>query len=274
VQHKEKKIGLALGSGAARGLAHIGVLAVLEKEGIHIDMIAGTSMGAFVGALYAQGKNASELEKVAEYWGSKRLSLLADPALSKTCLVRGRKIDDMLKTILGDKEFDDLVIPFTCIAADIWTGEEVAIQDGLVWKGVKASGTVPVILKASKREGRYLVDGAIANPLPVSILKEMGADFVIAVNTTPGIQDRLRGNGINRKEIKAREPNIINVIMQLVHIINYRGLQSSLAEADIVIEPQVVHIGWGDFHRAHECIIQGRLAAQASIPEIRRTIIA
>jgi NTE family protein len=89
------------------------------------------------------------------------------------------------------------------------------------------------------------------------------------VNTTPGVQERLHGDGTNKKEIKAKEPNILNVTMQMVHIINYRGLKSTLFEADVVIEPQVTHIGWEDFHRAQECILQGELAAQAAIPEIK-----
>ena len=272
LRSKGGKIGLALGSGAARGLAQIGVLKVLEKEGIHIDMIAGTSMGSLVGALYAQGKDASELEKVAVYWGSKRFSLLADPALPKTGLIRGRKIEDMLRSTIGDIEFGDLDIPLACVAADIWTGEEVVIKQGLVREGVRASGSVPVILKAIGREGRYLVDGGLVNPVPVSVLKGMGADFIIAVNVTPSVQERLHGDGTNKKEIKAKEPNIFNVIMQLIHIINYRGVKSSPVEADAIIEPQVTHIGWGDFHRAQECILQGELAAQASILEIKRKL--
>ena len=263
---------MALGSGAARGLAQIGVLKVLEKEGIHTDMIAGTSMGSLVGALYALGKDASELEKLAVYWGSKRFSLLADPVLPKTGLVRGRKIEDMLRATIGDIDFGDLDIPLACIATDIETGDEVVIRHGLVWKGVRASGSVPVILKTIKQEGRYLVDGALANPVPVGVLKEMGADFTIAVNITPSVQERLRGGGTNRKEIETKEPNILNVIMQLIHIINYRGLKSSLVEADVVVEPQVTHISWGDFHRAQECILQGELAAQAVIPEIKRKL--
>jgi NTE family protein len=269
---KGRKIGLALGTGAARGLAQIGVLAILEKEGIHIDMIAGTSMGSLVGAVYAQGKDASELEKLALYWGSKRVSLLADPTLPKIGLVRGRKIEDMLRATIGDIEFADLDIPLACVATDIETGDEVVIKQGLVWKGVRASGSIPVILKAVKREGRYLVDGGFVNPLPVNVLKEMGADFTIAVNTTPGVQERLHRGGTNGKEIKAKEPNILHVIMQMVHIINYRGLKSSVVEADVIIEPRVTHIGWGDFHRAPECILQGELAAQVSIPEIKRKL--
>ena len=270
MQRKERKIGLALGSGAARGLVHIGVLKVLEKEDIHIDMIAGTSMGPLVGALYAQVKDASELEKAAVYWGSKRFSLLADPALSKTGLVQGRKIDDMLRTIIGDIEFDDLDIPFTCVAADIWTGDEVVIKEGSVVEGIRASISIPVLFALAKLQGRYLVDGGLINPVPVSVLKEMGADFTIAVNVTPDVQGRLPV--ASEEEVKLKEPNIFNVIMQMVHIVGYRGVKSSLVEANVIIEPQVTHIGWGDFHRAQECILQGELAAQTAIPEIKRKL--
>jgi len=272
LRRKGGKIGLALGSGAARGVAHIGVLKVLEREGIHVDMVAGTSMGSLVGALYAMGKDAGELEEMAVYWGSKRFLLLADPALPRTGLVRGRKIEDMLKTTIGDIEFSDLVVPFACVAADIETGDEVVIKQGLVRRGVRASSSVPVILKAVKWGGRYLVDGALTNPVPVNVLKEMGADFIIAVNTTPGVQERLREAEARGKEMKAKEPNILNIVMQMIHIIGYRGLKSSLAGADVVIEPRVTYIGWGDFHRAHECILEGKLAAQASLPEIRRKL--
>jgi len=268
LQRKERKIGLALGSGAARGLAQIGVLAILEKEGIHIDMIAGTSMGSLVGALYAQGKDASELEKVAVYWGSKRFSLLADPALPKTGLVRGRKIDDMLRTIIGDIAFGDLDIPFACVAADIWTGDEVVIKEGSVVEGIRASISIPALFAVAKLQGRYLVDSGLVNPVPVNVLKEMGADFTIAVNVTPDVQERLPV--ASKEEVKLKEPNIFNVIMQMVHIVGYRGLKSSLFEADVVIEPRVTHIGWWDFHRAQECILQGELVAQAAVPEIKK----
>ena len=266
----KRKVGLALSSGAARGLAQIGVLKVLEREGIHIDMIAGTSMGSLVGALYAQGKDASELEKVAVYWGSKRFSLLADLALPKTSLVGGRKIDNMLKTIIGDIEFGDLKIPFACVATDIETGEEVVIKQGLVREGVRASGSIPVILTAVKRRGRYLVDGALVNPVPVSILREMGADFIIAVNVTPLVSERI--HRLSEEGLEAKEPNIFTVIMQIIHIIGYQAVKSSLVGADVIIEPQVTHIGWFDFHRAPECILQGELAVQDSIPKIKKQL--
>ena len=270
MRSKKRKIGLALGSGAARGLAHIGVLEALEKEDIHIDMIAGTSMGALVGAVYAQGKDISQMKNLAIDWGAKRFSLFADPALPKTGLVRGRKIEDMLKSIIGDTEFGDLDIPFACVATDIWSGDEVVIKQGLVWEGVRASGSIPVILKPIKWQGRYLVDGGLINPVPVSVLREMGADFIIAVNVTPNVQGRL--HVASEEEIEAKEPNIFNVIMQMIHITGYLGVKFSLAGADVIIEPQVAHIGWGGFHRASECILQGELATQTRSLEIKRKL--
>jgi len=270
LRSKKMKIGLALGSGAARGLAHIGVLKVLEKEDIHIDMIAGTSMGALVGAVYAQGKDVSQMKNLAIDWGAKRFSLLIDPALPKSGLVRGRRIEDMLKSFFDDIEFVDLKIPFACIAVDIDSGDEGVIKQGSVVEGIRASISIPVLFAVAKLQGRYLVDGGLVNPVPVGILKEMGADFIIAVSITPSVQERL--HVASEEDVKLKEPNIFNVIMQMVHIIGYQGVKSSLVGADVIIEPEVTHIGWGDFHRAPECIFQGELAAQAAIPEIKRKL--
>lgn len=267
MRNKKRKIGLALGNGAAKGLAHIGVLEVLEKEGIHIDMVAGSSMGALVGAVYAQGNDVSRMKDLAVYWGAKSFSLFADPALPKTGLIRGRKIEDMLQSIIGDIEFRDLGIPFACVATDIGSGGEVVIKHGLVRKAVRASCSIPVIFKPVQWQGRYLVDGGLVNPVPVSVLREMGADFIIAVNVTPDVRERLHGS--SEEETEAKVPNIFSVIMQVVHIAGYLGVKSSLVGADVIIEPQVEHIGWGGFHRAPECILQGELAAQTSILEIK-----
>ncbi len=268
---RKRKIGLALGSGAARGLAHIGVLGVLEREGIPVDMIAGSSAGALVGALYAQGKTASKIQDLAIELGSKRFALLADPTLPKTGLIKGRKIEEEFKSIIGgDIEFGDLKIPFACVAADIETGEEVVINQGSVLEGVRASISIPVIFTVVRREGRYLVDGGLVNPVPVSILKSMEADFIIAVNVTPDIRERTQHRGKEEEELK--EPNIISVLMQSIYITTYSLVKSSMEGADVIIEPQVAHIGHFDFHRARECILQGSLAAQASIPEIKRKL--
>ena len=254
------KVGLALGAGAARGLAHIGVLEVLEREGIPIDMIAGSSIGALVGAVYAQGRSISQMKSLAIEWGAKRVSLLADPALLKTGLIRGRKIENALKSIIGDVEFGDLRMPFACVATDIDTGEEVVIREGAVWKAVRASSSVPVLLTLAKREGRYLVDGGLVNPVPVSVLKAMGADFIIVVNVLSA----------NKNTKEAKEPNIFSVIMKTISIYSYRIIESSLKGADVVIEPDTTNVAFLDFHRAEECIQLGELAAQDLIPEVKR----
>jgi len=267
---KRVKIGLALSSGAARGLAHIGVLSVLEREHIPVDMIAGTSSGALVGAIYAQGTSVSQMKNLAIDLGSKRFSLLADLALPKTGLIRGRRIEDALRSIIGDIEFGDLEIPFACVATDIMTGEEVVIKQGLVWEGVRASVSIPVIFTVVKRKGKYLVDGGLVEPVPVDVLEQMGADFIIAVNVTPNVVERVHKG--DKEQLAEKEPNILSVLMQTIHIAGYQAVRSSLKGANVIIEPEVTHIGWGDFHRAQECILRGELAAQASIGEIKRRL--
>ncbi|MEE8413285.1 MAG: patatin-like phospholipase family protein [Dehalococcoidales bacterium] len=259
MSEERKKIGLALGSGAARGLAHIGVLKVLEQEGIHVDMIAGTSLGALVGAFYAYGQSVERMEKLAVDLGAKRLNFLFEPALPRTGLFRGRKIENALKVFIGGARFHDLNIPLACVATDINNGDEIVIEEGIVWEAVRASSSVPVILALVEREGRYLVDGTLVNPVPVSVVKAMGADFIIAVNVIP------------RGEMQGKAaPNLFTVVMQTLYISSYQFIQASLEGADIVIEPEVKEIGYADFHRAREGIFQGERAAKKAIPEIKR----
>ncbi len=256
-----KKVGLALGSGFARGLAHIGVLKVLEREGIPVDMIAGTSIGSVIGGLCALVADVARITQLAQELGSSRFSFILDPALPKTGLVRGKKIESRLKSLFGDTEFSDLRIPFACLATDIDDGGEVVIKEGLVREAARASISVPVLLAVVKREGRYLVDGGLVNPVPVSVLKAMGADIIIAVNVLPYLE--IPGSD---------EPNIFDVIMQTLHISNYRMIATSLAGADIVIEPRVMDIGYADFHRVDEGIMRGESAAEQVIPDIRRLL--
>jgi NTE family protein len=227
-------------------------------------------MGALVGAVYAKGENLDYMKDLAINLGAKRLSFIADPALSKTGLISGRKINNMLKSIFGDMEFQNLEIPFACLATDIENGREVVIKQGLVREGVQASCSIPVILPPIKQDGRYLVDGGMVNPVPVDILKRMGADFVIAVNVTSlEVED---SSGLDGKRRKQKAPNMFGIAFQTVNIISSQRLKSCLAEADIVISPQLTNIGRGDFHRASECIYQGELAALEYEQEIKRLI--
>ena len=267
-----RKIGLALGGGAARGLAHIGVLDVLQKESIPIDMIAGTSAGAVIGALYAQGRDSGVLRDLVRGLTRKRLISLADLIPSRTGLIQGEKIKDLLEVAIGgDMAFTDLKIPFACIATDIMTGEEVVINQGSVLDGVRASISIPLLFSATKWRSRYLVDGGLVNPVPVSVLRKMGADFVIAVNVIPEIHHNAHEAGEEtKKDIK--EPNIFSVIVQSMQMAQCLLVRSSIQDADIVINPDAAHIGFGDFYRARECIKQGEIAARDSISEIKRRL--
>ena len=266
----DRKIGLALSGGSARGLAHIGVLSVLKEQGIHIDMISGTSIGSLIGALYAGGKDIEQLRSLAMNLGPKRFSFLADPGLPKSGLIRGRKIKNMLRATIGDIEFSDLEIPFACAATDIRNGQEVVIRQGLVREGVRASCSIPLLMAPTKLGDRYLVDGGLCDPVPVRILKEMGADFIIAVNVSPGMQGRYLD--ADNEHAKKNGPNILDISIQLVNIISNASLNPSLLGADVIIEPKLAHIGWGDFHRVQECILQGELAAADSMQEIKRQL--
>ena len=268
-----KKVGLALGSGAARGLAHIGVLEVLERESIPVDMIAGASAGALVGALYAQGKSLSQIEELATSMSWKKIAPLVDIALPRTGFIGGKRIKDLVSSIIGDVKFEDLPIPFSCVAADIMTGEEVVINQGSVVEGVRASISIPIIFTVVKQKGRYLVDGGLVDPVPVSVVKQMGADFIIAVNVIPDVKERIHWVDKERAH-DPKEPHLFSVMMQSIYISSYSLVESSLEGADVVIEPRMAHIGAGDFHRAQECIVQGELAAQDSILEIKRQLQA
>lgn len=270
---RKRKIGLALGSGAARGLAHIGVLEVLERVGIHIDIIAGTSAGAAIGALYAQGKSAGEIKELAINIDWKKRARLIDLTLPKTGFIAGKKIKELLRSIMGDLRFKDLKLPFACVATDIMTGEEVVINRGSVLEGVRASISIPMIFTVVKWKGRYLVDGGLVNPVPVSVLKRMGADFIIAVNVMPRLS-KISAQPYPEELEEAKEPNIFNIAMKVNDIHASRLLDYCLTGADAIIEPCTKDIGPGDFHRVRQCILQGELASIDSILEIKRRLAA
>ncbi len=181
---EKKKIGLALGSGAARGLAHIGVLKALKEKDVPVEVIAGSSMGALVGACYARWGEIGSLEEIVLKTDWKQLARLADPnvALLFKGVIYGKKVKELLKTLIGDVEFKDLLMPLAVVATDVNTGEEVIIREGSVIEAVGASIAIPGIFMAVKFKNRFLMDGGIVNPLPVKIVKDMGANFVIACN--------------------------------------------------------------------------------------------
>jgi NTE family protein len=269
---KKIKVGLALGGGAARGLAHIGVLEVLERERIPIDMIAGTSIGGMVGAFRARGQDSSVMKEMALKLNLMKMLSLADLALPKSGLLGGKAVINLLQKTMGsDIKFDELPIPLALVATDIITAEEVVIKEGSVLEGVRATISIPGIFTLAKWRDRYLVDGGLVNPVPVSVLKSMGADFIIAVNVIPDVGTRVR-HLKKEGEKEWKEPNIFNVILQSLYIGTYIIAKASIEGADIAINPDTAHINPADFHHAEECIRQGEIAAQAAMPEIKRKL--
>jgi NTE family protein len=269
---QKMKVGLALGGGAARGMAHIGVLDVLEREEIPIDMIAGTSIGGMVGAFRARGQDSSVMKELALKLNVMKMLSLADLALPKSGLFGGKAVINLLEKTMGnDVKFEELPIPLALVATDIVTGEEVVIDRGSVLDGVRATISIPGIFTVAKWRGRYLVDGGLVNPVPVNVLKTMGADFIIAVNVMPDVSTsvhRLKSSSGK----KPKEPNIFHVILQSLYIGTNIIAKTSLEGADIVITPDTAHIHPGEFQHAAECIELGEIAAREAIPEIKRRL--
>ncbi len=183
---KSKKLGYALGGGAARGMFHIGVLSVLEEYGVAPDIIAGTSMGSIIGAMYASGVKPSDLKQIACSIDWKQVMRLTDiVALPKSGLIQGRRIVALLKSILGDAGFSQLKCKYAAVAADLYTGQQVVFTEGSLIEAIRASISIPGIFTPVYYEGRYLVDGGLVNVVPVSVCRDLGADFVIGVNAIP-----------------------------------------------------------------------------------------
>jgi NTE family protein len=268
----KKKVGLALSGGAARGLAHVGVLQVLQKEGIPIDMIAGTSSGAVIGAAYAWSQDTTRMIRDALDANWKRMAPLIDPSLPRSGFIKGKKVRDLISTYVGGEvDFKDLKIPFACVTTDIDTGEEVVIDSGSVPDALRATISIPGVFTIVKHKGRFVVDGGLTTPVPVEVVRRMGADFIIAVNVTPDVTGRM-GKAYRQRVETHKAPNIFQVMMQSIYITTYAVAQHALENADIVIEPDLAQIGAGDFNKVPEMIIRGREAAQKAIPEIKRRL--
>ncbi len=218
---KRKKVGLALSGGAARGIAHVGVLRVLAKEKIPIDFIAGTSAGAIVGAAYASHRDTDRLTEDALAANWTKMATLIDPILAKSGLIKGKKILSLISAFIGGNvDFTGLKIPFACVATDIDTGEEVVIDKGLVPEALRASISLPGIFAVVKRGERYLVDGGLTTPVPVEVVRRMGADIVIAVNVNPDVTSRM-GKAYKQRVNAHKEPNLIQVMTQSFYITSY-----------------------------------------------------
>lgn len=202
LEHQEVKIGLALGSGSARGLAHIGVIKALEEEQIKIDYIAGTSIGALIGAAYAGGE-MDRFEKFLYTVDWKTIASYCDFVFPRKGLLQGQKINQLFDNFLTHKTFEETKIPFVAVATDLVTGEEVILKSGDLIQAVRASISLPGVFQPVQYNGSYLVDGGLVNPVPANVVKAMGADLVIAVDLsrTPAIKntDKKRLKTIRKK---------------------------------------------------------------------------
>lgn len=188
------KVGLALGSGSARGWSHIGVIRALEEAGVTVDYIAGTSIGALVGAVYASGR-IDLLEDAVQQFSRKIILSLSDPVLPKSGLIDGVKIADFIHKYVLDEPIERLPLPLAIIATDLNTGDEVVLKEGNTIEAIRASISLPGIFKPVRKDNYLLVDGGLVNPVPVRTVREMGADFVIAVDLNFDLVQRKR-NGL------------------------------------------------------------------------------
>ncbi len=282
------RVGLALGGGAARGWSHIGVLRALQLEGVEPDIVCGCSVGAFVGAAYANG----DLDKLEAWVATLRwqdVLSLADVGFNGG-LLKGRKLIEFFTREFADRDFADLVRPFACVATDLETGREVWLREGRLRDAVRASGALPGLFSPVVHDGRLLVDGGLVNPVPVSLCRALGADIVIAVDLGSDRMGRLRPEqapaadnwrqrllrrlGVGNGKKDDTLPSLIEVLSASVNIMQIRIARSRLAgePADVVVMPRLAQIGWMDFHRGVEAIAEGRAAVERMLPAIRHAL--
>ncbi len=299
------KIGLALGGGAARGWAHIGVLKALHNAGIKPDIIAGTSIGAVVGGCYCAG-HLDDLEAFARELTPRRIFGYLDFNLAGTGLINGQRLCERLDRHLGEQRIEDLSTRFTAVATEIGTGHEHWLSRGRLVDAVRASYALPGIFKPVRINGRWLFDGALVNPIPVSVCRALGARYVIAVNLNFDILGRggvvqvpdmgndaedmeadaplvdLRQSKKGVRELMRRQifggrdgaPGFSTVMVDAFNIVQDRIARSRLAgdPPDAMISPRLQDVGLFDFHRADDLIARGEHAVARQLEDITREI--
>lgn len=299
---KKIRIGLALGSGGAKGLSHIGVLKILEEENIKISFITGSSIGALIGGLYAKGYTAKELENLAIEIAENKEKFynLFDLSKSLRGIIKGDKILEYIDELLNGVTFEKLLIPFIPIAVDLISGEKVYVQDGKVSEGIRGSISIPVIFEPFPWKDKLLIDGGVLAPLPVRELKEIyKPDIIIGVSLhkrtkwnlhnqisinipyqphslSEKIVYKLSQTGLIR-EFQRRlnplfNPSFFEVLMQTIDIMNYKLEESNIREADIVIIPEVDQYETFSFEKAKEIIKKGEIAAREKIDQIKNIL--
>src|SRR5438128_1464070 len=282
-------VGLAVGGGAAFGIAHVGVLQVLEENGIPVDVLAGSSMGSIVALGYAAGITPAEMIKIAGRLGTRwtTLSVALDFTLTRPGgLLSGRRLLAIFSPLSGPvRTFDQLAFPCRVVAADIETGERVSIGTGALDVAFRASSAVPMLWAPVRLDGRVLVDGGVIDPVPAEVVREMGADLCIAVNVVPQLKkgvdtvlSRLyRGvNQFNPLVYLARDahgmPSMFDVVMNTLQTLQYELGNFKAISADVRINPDLSAYTWIEFYRALELIERGAEAAERALPEIKRVL--
>ncbi|WP_153131092.1 patatin-like phospholipase family protein [Dechloromonas hortensis] len=253
--HKPK-IALALGGGAARGFAHIGVIKMLESQGIVADYVVGTSAGAVVGSLYAGGHDAYAMQKIAQQLDE---TIFADWTLGGRGFLKGEALQGFVNQHLRNRPLEGLNKPFAAVATDLKSGERVVFRTGDSGLAVRASAAVPGVFQPAQFAGKSYVDGGLSSPVPVQAAREMGADFVIAVD----ISARPEGQPVD---------SLSSVMWQTITIMGGVIGRNELREADIVIRPNLPYVKSWDFTARHDAILEGERAAQAAIPLIRQKL--
>ncbi|HVG38100.1 MAG TPA: patatin-like phospholipase family protein [Pyrinomonadaceae bacterium] len=254
------RVGLALSGGAARGLAHVGVLKVLEEHGVIVDCVAGTSAGALVGGAYAAGVTVEELELMGR---SLRWRDLGRMTISRLGVQSNARLEEFIRERFPHTRFEDLRLPFAAVATDLHTGEPVVMKEaGDAAFAIRASCAIPGwYIPVIDEEGRQLVDGGLVANIPAAAARSLGAEIVIAVD-------------VNAEGAKFWGPpqSAVGVLLQAMMVVQRTAAARQRQDADVVILPQIGHIRWDEMTRAEELIAAGEEAARACLPQIEITL--
>jgi len=255
-QGERPKIGVALGGGFARGIAHIGVLRVLEEYEIPVDFIAGTSVGALIAATYAGGTPLDEMERQGMETHFRDFGRWT---LSRMGMASNARLEDFLHKFTPAKRFDEMKIPLSIVATDLVEGKSVYFTDGEIGPAIRASCAYPGLFLPVDYKGRVLVDGFLSETVPAPAVRRLGAEVVISVHLEPGL-------------IESGPRNTIEIISRSFSIIQMAAIQPWRLATDVLIEPDVHHILWDEFVKTPMLVAAGEAAARAALPEIRAAI--
>ena len=259
MQDRPFKIGVALGGGAFRGLAHIGALQVMEQNGIVPDIVTGTSMGSLVGGVYACGMDLKLMERFCYSISEKDL---VDVCRPKEGIVAGNRIELMLRTLTGNKTFDQTRMTFAAVATDLALGERVVMTEGSIYQAIRASISIPGIFNPYRIDGRTYVDGGVVDRVPISAARELGADFVIGIDV-----------GYHGGEVEC-DGSLVKIILHTLEVMEWQIMQRTVNTADINIVPALAHINPASMAQAEECIRIGREEMEARMPDLLEAIEA